>query len=76
MAVMRIAHPTVTDRPASGWSARTSARRPVMRVGGPPTTEHGGAASRAEHIAAAKALLDNGTITPAEFDRLKAKALA
>src|SRR5664279_2575225 len=25
MAVMRIAHPTVTDRPASGWSARTSA---------------------------------------------------
>ncbi len=32
--------------------------------------------SPAEHIADAKALLDNGTITPQEFERLKAKALA
>ncbi|TQF74909.1 SHOCT domain-containing protein [Rhodococcus spelaei] len=32
--------------------------------------------SPAEHIADAKALLDNGTITEAEFQALKAKALA
>lgn len=33
-------------------------------------------ASPADHIASAKALLDAGTITPSEFERLKAKALA
>jgi hypothetical protein len=33
-------------------------------------------ASPAEHIAEAKELLDDGTITPAEFDQLKAKAMA
>jgi ABC-type multidrug transport system fused ATPase/permease subunit len=32
--------------------------------------------SPAQHIAEAKALLDAGTITAAEFERLKAKALA
>jgi len=32
--------------------------------------------SPAEHITEAKALLDNGTITQQEFERLKAKALA
>lgn len=32
--------------------------------------------SPAQHIAEAKALLDAGTITQAEFDKLKAKALA
>lgn len=32
--------------------------------------------SPAQHIAEAKALLDAGTITQAEFDRLKAKALS
>ncbi len=32
--------------------------------------------SPAQHIADAKALLDAGTITPAEFDKLKAKALS
>jgi len=36
----------------------------------------GGAKSPAQHIADAKALLDSGTITQAEFDQLKAKALA
>ena len=35
-----------------------------------------GGASPAENIADAKTLLDAGTITPAEFDQLKAKALA
>jgi len=33
-------------------------------------------ASPAEHIASAKQLLDAGTITPEEFERLKAKALS
>ena len=32
--------------------------------------------SPAQHIAEAKALLDAGTITPAEFDKLKARALS
>lgn len=32
--------------------------------------------SPAEHIADAKQLLDNGTISPQEFEQLKAKALA
>lgn len=32
--------------------------------------------SPAAHIAEAKALLDAGTITPTEFDQLKAKAMA
>ena len=36
----------------------------------------GTTSSPSEQIASAKALLDSGSITPAEFDRLKAKALA
>ena len=35
-----------------------------------------GSSAPAEQIASAKALLDAGTITQGEFDRLKAKALA
>lgn len=35
-----------------------------------------GSAGPTEQIASAKALLDNGSISPAEFEKLKAKALA
>ncbi len=39
-------------------------------------TTDGSGGSSAEQIAAAKKLLDEGTITQAEFDQMKAKALA
>ena len=57
---------------AAGDQARRETDAYIQQV----ASSSGGATSPAEHIADAKALLDNGTITPAEFDRLKAKALA
>jgi hypothetical protein len=39
-------------------------------------TTGGGGGSSADQIASAKKLLDEGTITQAEFDQMKAKALA
>jgi ABC-type Fe3+ transport system permease subunit len=39
-------------------------------------TSDGGGGSAADQIASAKRLLDDGTITQAEFDQMKAKALA
>jgi len=51
--------------------ARTAQDAYIKQVAG-----SGGGKSAADHIADAKALLDNGTINQAEFDQLKAKALA
>jgi hypothetical protein len=51
----------------------------AMRAARQSTDEYiqsvAGSSAPAEQIASAKALLDAGTITQAEFDRLKAKAL-
>ena len=52
----------------------------AMRAARQSTDEYiqsvAGSSAPAEQIASAKALLDAGTITQAEFDRLKAKALS
>ena len=55
---------TRTSLRSSSSSTSTSARPPVR------------AAARPAEIEKAKKLLDDGTITQAEFDALKAKALA
>jgi len=64
----------------AGMSERTMAQQQEMRrqqdeyVRSVAATSGGG--SSADQIASAKQLLDAGTITQAEFDQLKAKALA
>ena len=60
-------------RAAGGGVQQAEARR--TRTSSTSPGRRGGK-SAAEHIADAKALLDNGTINQAEFDQLKAKALA
>ena len=65
------------------WDVRAAGSRPSSRRGRLrmstssrlPARPRGGK-SAADHISDAKALLDNGTINQAEFDQLKAKALA
>lgn len=52
--------------------ARTAQDAYIKQVAG----ASGGGKSVTDHIADAKALLDNGTINQSEFDQLKAKALA
>jgi hypothetical protein len=52
---------------ARAQAAQTDANAYIRQVAG---------ANPADTIASAKALLDSGTITQAEFDQLKAKALA
>lgn len=52
---------------ARAQAAQTDANAYIREVAG---------SNPAETIASAKALLDSGTITQAEFDQLKAKALA
>jgi hypothetical protein len=56
---------------AAATQARDEADAYIKQV----AATSGGGRSPADQIAAAKALLDSGTITSAEFDRLKAKAL-
>ncbi|HET9649749.1 MAG TPA: SHOCT domain-containing protein [Microlunatus sp.] len=52
----------------------------MMRQAQAETEQHirsvASASSPTDQVATAKALLDSGSITPAEFDQLKAKALA
>jgi len=55
---------------AAYQSARAAQDQYIKQVAG------SGGKSAADHIADAKALLDDGTINQAEFDQLKAKALA
>ena len=57
---------------AAYQQARSAQDAYIKQVAG----SSGGGRSAADHIADAKALLDNGTINEAEFDQLKAKALA
>jgi len=56
---------------AAYQQARTAQDAYIKQVAG-----SSGGKSATDHIADAKALLDNGTINQSEFDKLKAKALA
>jgi len=58
---------------AAAKEARSETDAYIKQVAG---ASSGGGKSPAEHIADAKTLLDSGTIDQAEFDKLKAKALA
>lgn len=61
---------SMTDRQMKAMADQRAAQdRYIQEVAG-------SAASPAEQIARAKSLLDDGTITQADFDSLKAKALA
>ncbi|WP_087508623.1 SHOCT domain-containing protein [Cellulomonas iranensis] len=59
-----------------GMSERQAAAVHQVRADTDAYIRHVATASPAEQIAGAKALLDAGTITPDEFETLKAKALA
>ena len=59
---------------AAAKEARSETDAYIKQVAG--ASAGGGGKSPAEHIAEAKKLLDSGTIDQAEFDTLKAKALA
>jgi hypothetical protein len=59
---------------AAAKEARSETDAYIKQVAG--ASAGGGGKSPAEHIAEAKKLLDSGTINQAEFDQLKAKALA
>lgn len=57
----------------SGMAERQRAAVEAGQPGGNGPVRHAGVSSPADEIAKAKALLDAGTITPAEFDAIKAK---
>jgi hypothetical protein len=59
-----------------GMAERSAARAQAAQTDTNAYIREVAGANPAESIASAKALLDSGTITQAEFDQLKAKALA
>lgn len=59
-----------------GMARRSSAQAQAVHQAQSDYVRHLAGTSPADEIAKAKALLDAGTITPAEYEALKAKALA